>query len=458
MNVENFEKRAETNMSGLLKLALPVVVSMISVTLMGLVDTLMVGRLGNLELASVGLGAIFVHTIYSFAMGMTGSVSTLVSQYFGAKRFQECRRIWGPGILVALGVGGGSFLFSFYSEYFFRWMNPAEEVQELATLYSSWRLLGGSVVVFNLVVSGFLHGIGDTKSPMWVALIINLANIVLDYFLIFGWGLWGGYGVWGAALATVMANVLGSILYVYLFFSNPFAKKYSPFSWKLWDGEMLKKMFGLGLPTGLQFFFGMLSFLIFSIFVGWMGVASLAANQIILQLDELAFLPAMGIGRGVQILVGQSIGAKVPEEAYQVVKKGYLIAFLFEFVSAFLFLVFSKQIIGAFTSDAEVLQLSSKVLWLAPLWMTADAIFIVSFQALRGAGEVTWPMVVGITNSWLKIPLAYLFGFYFGFGIFGCWLSLTFQILFSALLFWRRFHQRKWQQLEVVAPSWQEAG
>ena len=149
----------------------------------------------------------------------------------------------------------------------------------------------------------------------------------------------------------------------------------------------------------------------------------------------------------------ESSSMKVLCEAFQVVKRGYGISCLFELGCAFLFLVFSQFVVGAFTADPDVIRLASKVLWLAPFWMTADAIFIVSLQALRGAGDVKWPMMVGITSAWLKIPLAYLFGFYFGFGIFGCWLSLTLQIVFSALLFMNRFHRGKWQELSIIEPS-----
>src|SRR3989338_5626678 len=298
-------------------------------------------------------------------------------------------------------------------------------------------------------MTGFFQGIGNTKIPMWVSLAANLLNAVLAWVWVLGWNGHGGYGVAGAACATVVANLFSSLLYWFFFRRSSLGRSENDSLFPL-DLAMLKKLTTLGVPIGAQMFFGITSFIVFCLFIGWLGDADLAANRIVLQMDQLAFMPIVGIGQAAQVIVGQYVGAGQPWIAKQLTRKAILLGTVFEVVLGLLYLGFAGPIVRFFSNDPAVIALGIPVMRFAIVWMAFDATFLISMSALRGAGDVRWPMMMNLLTSYgLRLPLVYWISFTWGYGFFGAWVGLTISLILLGLILYARFASGRWmRQLE----------
>ena len=182
-------------------IATPVVISKLSFTAMGLVDTAMVGRLGASEQAAVGIATTFMFTLYVFGLGIVGVVNTYVAQYHGAGNPRECGVVLGHGLRLAALLGGVTWIVLVFSEPLFYLAGLSLEVCTSGYEYLLYRSIGLPGVFFYWAYNGYMEGLGKTRSPMWISLAANGINIVLDYVLIFGAGPVPAMGVKGAGIA-----------------------------------------------------------------------------------------------------------------------------------------------------------------------------------------------------------------------------------------------------------------
>ena len=432
--------------SGILKLSLPVVISMLSSNLMSISDTIMVGRLGETELAAVGIGSIVIFTCLSLMWGISGATTTKVSHYFGSKQYLLCDRLVRSATLLAIGFGICFFILAQFTTPFFSIMTPDTEVQKLGAVYAHWRLMGGIFVAYNFLMNGYFQGIGNTRVPMWIAMGTSLLNILLDYLMIFDHGSFGGYGVAGAAIATVISTAVGSAIYITLFFTRIHGNLADMDVPDGFDRRELKDLTKLAIPMSMQNFLGISSFLVMSAIIGWIGSRELAAQQIISQIDQFAFMPIVGLSQAIQVLTGQYLGSENRHGAWVGIKRAYLMGAIFEATIA-LFCILNREFVPSiFTSDPNIIALSSKIMFLTPLWMIPDALYVVSFNVLRGGGDVKWPMLVGTILHWLKLPFVYLVGIKLGWGLFGVWVVVSIQLALMAIIFFARVRQGKWMQ------------
>lgn len=435
----------EPTYRGIIKLASPVVISMMSMTLMGAVDTFIVGFLGTSQLAAVGFMMMLCFNLLAFAQGFMGAVTTLVSQNFGARNFSTCRAVVWQGMLFSVFYGIFCFLISFLIKDILNLMRFSEEIQKFGTLYGSVYMMGGIFIVFNYAMISFFQGIGNTKIPMMVAIFSNLINAGLAWVLVLGWNGFGGYGVAGAAWATIFASACSSLIYFIFFVRTPLGREIHR-KMRL-NFSVLRKIFSLGIPMGIQMFLGMSAFMIFCLFIGWMGETTLAANRIVMQLDQLAFMPIIGISQAAQVVVGQYIGARKFSLAKQMANRAILLGTLFEIVAGIFYFVYAESLARFFSHDPEVVFLSSRVMHFSLAWMSFDALFMVSLGALRGAGDVRWPMAVNLILGYgMRLPLAYFAAFSWGLGLSGMWIVLTGNLILLGIILYARFSSGHWMK------------
>jgi len=431
-------------------LAYPAVLTMISQTVMSLVDAMMVGRLGKVELAAVGLAGTLVWCIHSFFNGTVSSVNTFVAQYYGAGEHRKCGIVTWQGVHLSLLFGIMLAILGLWAHSFFALMGPSAQVRELGVVYARIRLIGAGFFVVYLTLSCFFRGIGNTKTPMKVVIVANLINIVLDYLLIFGKFGFPRLEVRGAAIATVFANFVAALILLIVFLSRRYAHMFDSrrsisFRWS----ETLR-LLRIGAPIGVQYFLDMGSFLFFSAMIGRMGDDQLAASHIALRLLHLAFMPSYGISIAATSLVGQYIGRKRPQDAiisgYTAMKMGLLYAVLV----AVLFVSLPKQLVGLFNTSPQVIHFGTRILLLAALFQFFDGMGIISSGGLRGAGDTRWTMYVGVIFAWvLFAPLAFLFGIGLKMGVVGAWTGATIYIIILGLTLSGRFIRKKWLQIRI---------
>jgi MATE family multidrug resistance protein len=433
-----------------LVLAYPVILTMISQTVMWLVDTIMVGRLGTAQLGAVGLAGNLIWTAFAFFNGLMASANTFIAQDYGAKRYRDIGKIVWHYLYIAVASYLVLLAFVPVSGSVLRLIRPSAEVEEYASVYIRIRLYSGIGVFTSFAVAGFFRGLGNTITPMCIALVANAFNVIANYLLIFGKFGFPRLEVTGAALATLLSSMLSAVLYVIICLSHKYSKIYCTRSFYRMEFILIRRVVRVGLPMGVQFFLDSASFSVFGAFIARMGDASLAASNAAITLMSTSFMPLVGISVATTTLVGQFIGAKQLEHArksgYTAIKLGILYAALV----ASNFFIFPKRLISVISRDPEVMNLGAKILMLAGIFQLSDGFGICANGALRGAGDTRFIMVVGLSYAWfLFLPLAYFFGYTLGGGVVGAWIGATVYIITYGITVFMRFRRGKWESIQI---------
>jgi MATE family multidrug resistance protein len=432
------------------ELAYPVVLTQMSATAMGVVDSAMVGHLGATQLAAVGFSAVWMWTFFSFFHGTVSGVQTFVSQHDGAGEPRRCgawawQALYGAmpftllcGLLLAPAVGPLVAL-----------AGPSPELQTDARAYVLARLPGDVVFVGVMVLTSFFRGIGDTRTPLYATLFANGVNAVLDYGLIFGELGLPAWGVVGAGFATSVANVLAGVLLFTAFRRPALRRRYATDSVAP-SAAAIRRFLRTGLPIGGQWFIGMTSFAIFTTFVARMGDASMAASQAFVMLLSISFMQAIGISVAATTLVGRYVGAGDVPAAFRSFRSSQALGIALGGLVALLFVTIPGPLLRIFSDDPAVVALGRPLLLLGALFQICDAVQIISEGALRGAGDTRWPFLVETAFGWgVFLPLAWLLGEPLGYGLTGAWIGGTLSLAVSASILVRRFRSGAWQRIRI---------
>ena len=439
----------------IIALATPVVISKLSFTAMGIVDTAMVGHLGPAEQGSVGLATTLMFTLYVFGLGLVSVVNTYVSQHHGAGKPERCGVDLGAGLRMAVVVGSVTWGVLMLSAPAFRWVGLGEATCELGYRYMFFRSFGVAGVFGYWAYNGYMEGLGHTRIPMLITIAANIVNIALDYALIFGIGPAPAMGVDGAGLATAMSNLFMLGCFIAVIHGRPMYREFgasavaAAVSW----GRM-KGMVRVGLPMGFQFFFEVGAFLVMTIIIGWLGDVALAANQVALRLMSISFMTAWGIGIAATTLVGRHQGEGEPELAALAGRRTIALFLVVGTACALLFSVVPWPLVRLFSPYVEVQQAAVQLLMIAAVFQMFDGVNMVSYGALKGAGDTRWPLYAVICVSWgVGIPLTYVLAMPLGWGVAGAWIAAAVMIAAEAALLFGRFHSGRWKTIRLVDPD-----
>ncbi|MFP8875152.1 MAG: MATE family efflux transporter [Myxococcota bacterium] len=431
-------------------LAYPVVLTQLSVTLMGVVDIAMVGRIGPVELAAVGFGGTWIWTLFCFFIGMSGVVQTFVSQYHGARQPELCGAWCWQGtwlVMPMTAVMGGALLLGLGP--LLNLVLPSEEMRPLTETYMSIRVLGAVGMVGGYVFASFFRGIGNTRTPLYATLLANGINLVLDYGLIFGRLGLPEWGVAGAAVATAVAEWVFAFVMLALFLRPRLRRLYRTAPVRI-DWAAQKRVMRTGFPIGGQWATEMLFFSVFLTMVAHLGNNQMAASQVFISLLSLSFMQAAGVGIAVATLVGRYIGAEQPDYVKASYSSGQKLALIISLFIAALFLFFPQALMRIFTDNPEVIEMGRRLLLLGAFYQIFDAVCIVADNALRGAGDTRIPFIVRFVLACVVLmPLAWYFGFHLEGGVTGMWIASGVDlIVLAAFLIWR-FHSGAWQKIKI---------
>jgi len=431
-------------------LAFPVVLTQLSTSLMGVVDSAMVGRIGATELAAVGFGGIWLWTLFSILFGTASGIQTFVSQADGAGDSGSCGSwVWQgfyaliPAAIVLIAI------VAWLLEPALALLGPSLEMRSLTADYVQARLIGELGFAVVMVINSFYRGLGDTRTPLYITLVANAVNVVLDYGLIFGELGLPKWGVAGAGVATAIAQWSNAIVLLVIFQRRSIAKRCNTHPVAL-NPKQIKRFLWTGAPIGGQWFIGMMSFSAFTTLVARMGDTSMAASQAFVMLLSLSFMQAVGISIATAILVGRYIGAGHPSAASRTFRSSLLLGVSLSICIAIAFITIPIPLLRIFTDDPEVLALGRPLLLLGALFQLADAVAIISEGALRGAGDTRWPFAVETALGWgLLVPLAYYVGVVLDYGLTGAWLASLLHITLLAATLSLRFRSNAWQKITI---------
>lgn len=434
----------------ILTLSLPAIIEMALNTLLGVADTVMLGKLINASaIASVGFSnQIMYLLIFTFSAFNTGAVA-MISRAYGEKNFQKVQHIAEQNVVLNAIVGITILVLSVvFRHEIFRIYDIEPHIFDDAVTYFTVILIGFIPMFLSFSFAAILRGSGDTKTPMKVTGFVNILNIIGNYVLITGFGPFPEMGIAGAALSTSLSRIVAVCIYVYhLYYKNiQFRLRVRVF----FDSKVLKPLFRISLPGGLEQALMQLSFVITGIFIARLATDDEALFRILIQIESLSFMPAVGISIATATLVGKSLGEKDVSRASEIGYTASGIGVMWGVCMAVLFVAIPKTLIGFFVDEARIIALGAPVMLFLALNQPGLNFMIVMSGALRGAGDTTTVMLLTIVRLWiLFVPFSYLFILTFGYGVSGLWIAEIFSILvFSSVLF-LRFKSKKWSQIQV---------
>ncbi len=402
----------------LVRLAWPIAVSMLSYSVMTVVDTLFVGRLGAAALSGVAFGGVVAFTCLCFGIGMMRAVKILVSQSAGAGHRQNADEYVSAGLVIALVLGVLALLLGYAGEGLVRAWSPSAASGALAADYLRLRSWGAPAVLAAFALREASYGLGDSRRPMTASIVANLANIPLNALLIFGLGL----GVQGAALATIAAQVIELAILAET------ARRGSIRLGPLRE-QRLRQLVITGWPLALEFFLDVSAFSALAALIARMGEVQLAAHQIAIQLSHFAFLPATAVAEAASVLAGQAVGAGEDRLVRRVAGRAALLNMIYVALCGALLVGFGSQLARAFTPDAPVREAATSLLHLSALLTSVFGLYAVVRAVLRGAGSERFAALVSVACAWfVTLPAAYALGVHLGWGAPGAWLGLLAEV------------------------------
>jgi multidrug resistance protein, MATE family len=445
---------ARGSLRELVLLGTPLVLTQLSQTLMGIVDSAFVGRLGAAELGAVAFANIWSWTIFSLFLGSASAVQTFVSQAQGGGDERRCglwawQGFWAVAPATALAALAAYLATPAFLPEVLRLVGAAPELAQPAVAYLQPRAIGMIALGVVFVWNNFYRGVGLTTIPLAAGLVANLANALGDYALIFGHFGAPRLGVAGAAIATAASEFLYAAIVIGIALRPSLRRRFATRP-QLPSLHALRRLARTGVPIGAQWVFDGLSFAVFTLLLSSMSAAAVAASHSFIMLVNVSFMIALGVSGATQTLVGRAIGSSEPELAVTALKNGLRVALTFSAALAVGLTAAPTLLMRIFTNDPDVLALGVGVLRLGAVFQLLDAVHIVVMGALRGAGDTTWPAAWQTALAWLVfLPLAWLFGRTLGHGLVGAYAGGTVYVaLLAGGLLWR-FASGKWRSVRI---------
>jgi putative MATE family efflux protein len=431
------------------RLAWPVIGEQLLLTLVGVVDIAMVGRLGAVAVAGVGSATQLIQLAVSSMGALSVGTTVLVARATGARRPDDAAHVTRQSLLAGLALGMALALIGVLSaEPVIRLLGPEAEVVEIGALFLRLDSLALPALVTMLVAGGALRGAGDTRTPLIASAAMNAINLALAYVLIFGKLGVPPLGVAGVALASVIARTVGAAILLGLLFRRRGLSLRSA-GWSP-DLGVMRRVLRIGVPTAVEQ--SMLSggFLLYGALVITLGTTVYATQRITFQAISLAFMPAFGYATAATTVTGQSLGAGRPDLARAATAAALRQALFWMTLAGFLFALLAGPLLSLFSGDPEVIAIGKVALPVLALAQPFWAVGQVYAGSLRGAGDARFPMVATSAGMWLiRLPTAYLFGIVLGWGLPGVYLSSTFDAGLRALLNYLRHRSGRWQAVKV---------
>jgi MATE family multidrug resistance protein len=409
----------------MVRLALPVVTVQVGMMAMGVADTIMVGHLSAQALAAVALGNLYFFGLGVFAMGTLMVLDPVVAQAVGAGDEPAIARGIQRGIMLAALLTGPAALLLAVAGPFMTFARQPAEIVPLAAAYAV-RLAPGVLPFFVFIV--FRQSLQALRltAPIVLAIVVaNVANILLNWVLIYGALGAPAMGVVGSAWATTASRWLLAILLVALV-----RRRLTPYLWPLrpgiWQAAPLGRMLRLGLPIGCQYVFEFGAFALVALMMGWLGATEMAGHQVAINLASLTFMVPLGTSDAASVLVGQAVGRRDPEGARGAAHSALLCGAGFMAVTAVVFLCLPGPLARLYTGDLQVVAIAAALIPLAGVFQVFDGLQAVGGGILRGLGETRVAMLVNLLGYWgLGLPVSYLLGFRVGLGPIGLWWGLV---------------------------------
>jgi multidrug resistance protein, MATE family len=441
-----------------LALALPLVISTMSFTVMTFIDRMFLTWYSIDSVAAAMPAAMLQFTLISFPLGMATYVNTFVAQYEGAGRPRQIGPAVWQGIWIALIATPLLLLTAPLAHYYFHHAGHDPGVVVAETTYYSVLIFGSGAIILAGTLSSFFTGRGATLVVMAVDTAAAALNAALAYAMIFGhWGFAEG-GIAGAGAATVCAEWFRVISYSAIMMQRRYRKYHLAAGWR-WNGELLARLWKFGAPGGMQWLIECGSFTLFITLVGGLGRVNQAGTMLAFNVNSVAWVPMMGMGVAVSTIVGQQLGASRPEMAARATWTAFVLAMLYMGTMSLFYLSVPDWFLkghaaGMAADEFQPLQeLVVVLLRFVAVYCLFDALNVVFMSAIRGAGDTRFVFWTSLVTSLVPLTLTWVGIHYLGQGLLWCWMLITLWVCSAGTIYFARFLNGKWRTMRVIEPE-----
>jgi len=428
-------------------LAVPVVLSELGWMTMGVVDTIMVGRLGPVAIGAVALGNAICYTPSIFGIGLMLGLDTLVAQAYGRNDQDECHRWLAQGVYLACIAAVPIMLGIWIASLRFTHFGIAVEVAGPASGYLRLLNLGTLPLLLYGATRRYLQGVGQVRVVTVTYILANLVNWFGNWVLIYGKLGFPALGVNGSAISTAISRVIMAVALLGFAWRYERGRGHPLFHhWAAPQAARLKRLLQLGAPAAGQILLEVGAWNLATLSAGYLTPVALATHQIVLNYASVTYMVPLGISAAAAVSVGHAVGAG---DAARARRAGWMALGLgtsFMLLAALMFLLWPRPLIELFSRDPQVLAVAPGLLGIVAAFEIFDGIQTVSTGALRGLGETQAPMWANLVGYWvLGLPLGFFLCFGLKWGIYGLWIGLTLALIVIALALlmrWRRDARR----------------
>jgi len=427
----------------MLKLAAPLVVAEVGWMGMGIVDTMMVGRVSAEAMGAVSLGSVLFYAVGIFGSGLMLGLDTLVSQAYGAGRRMDCHRALLSAVYLALPLTPAlMFLVWCWGPLLRRFgIHPVVLQQTLPYLRAiMWSTLP---LMLYFALRRYLQAMNHTTPIMFALVTANLVNLAGNWILVYGHFGARAMGAEGSGWATCISRVyMIAILVVYTVY-DAVVNRTGLMDVPLWpDLTRIRALIKLGFPAAMQLSIEVGVFAAATALIGTLDPLSLAAHQIAINTASLTFMVPLGISSAAAVRVGQALGRGDIGAASRAGWTAMGLGAAFMAGAGVFMITFPAYVARAFTTDRAVIRTAVSLLAVAAAFQLFDGIQAVATGALRGAGDTRTPMICHLLGYWLiGLPLGYVLCFSVGWGAVGLWTGLCVALIsigLVLLLAWTR--------------------
>lgn len=441
----------------IIRLSWPIIIEQVLIMMVGIVSTILVSRLGKEQMAGVGMVNMLINFFQTIFAGLASGATIITARVTGESGIKNAKLVMIQSILMGLATGlifticglalSDSILGAFFS-------SAEPVVMDIAERYYKIAFIGIPFMVLDMVIAGVLRGAGDTKTPMYVTVLVNIVNAILSVALIFGFSLWGAtipaMGVEGAAIAATAARIFGGFMRVgWLFWKR--SKVHISYGDKLKiKPEIMKRIINVGIPSFLENAIMQGGFLLLQIILVSIGTLEMAAYQVGTNIQTMSFLPIMAFSMTTTTTVGQCLGRCEYDKAEVYACQNRRMAVIVGICTGILLFTFAEPLASLYSSDPEVIKASTIVVRGFALIEPFMGLEKVGAAVMRSAGDMRYVILTGVVALWsLRIVVAYLLTHFLGLGLYGVMVGIFLDFSTRALMYMVRMRSGKWKYLKI---------
>jgi multidrug resistance protein, MATE family len=427
-----------TELRATLVLAVPMMIGQFGQMLMGITDTLVLGRVGVVPLAAVGFSNTLLGTLYVGGIGLLTSIGIFTAQAHGANLEKEKIEVMRSALWLSLLAGVAAAALIWLLLPVLRIFGQPAPIEMAAAPYLA--IVGLSLIpaLGSMAAKTFCEALGKPVMPTVILYLGVTLNLLLNLPLVFGWMWIPALGLLGSAIATLASRffVLAGTLAYALSLSR---LQWSALAFSRVDRRRVGVLFRVGLPICCQYLAEVGAFSFGAVMMGWIGTVALASHQVVLTCAATTFMFPLGISMAAAVRIGHAVGSQAYAALRRIAFGAIGISASVSACFAALYFAAGHDIAGLFTSDSVVLDLAARLMIVAGIFQIADGIQVTAAGCLRGLADVRLPMVIGFFCYWVvAMPTAFVIAFIVSPGATGVWIGFAAGLFVAAtLLTWR---------------------